>query len=187
MSNPLAEAVAALLGTVFVIAPGGLAASSSVTSMNSTFGLYGPGRIAVSYDESVPVGARGAVRVTSSGNGGTAVNLTVHGLEPNREYGAHVHTERCGPDPADAGPHYQNEVDPVQPSVDPAYANPSNEIWLDFTTDHTGHDSAHAAVNWTFREDEAHSVVIHEHHTATGHGVAGTAGARLGCLTFSMS
>ena len=34
-----------------------------------------------------------------------------------------------------AGPTFQNVVDPVQPSVDPAYANPENEIWLDFRTD----------------------------------------------------
>lgn len=40
-----------------------------------------------------------------------------------------------------------------------------------------------AEQNWTFREGEARSVVIHEHPTLTDPGEAGMAGERLACLT----
>ena len=72
----------------------------------------------------------------------TSVALTVAGLLPNRGYAAHLHTRPCGPTGADAGPHFQNRVDPAatpeQPSTDPAYANPQNEFWLDVRTDAAG-------------------------------------------------
>ncbi|HEU5110675.1 MAG TPA: superoxide dismutase, partial [Micromonosporaceae bacterium] len=61
-------------------------------------------------------------------------------------------------------------------------ANPRNEIWLDFSTDEFGNATARATVNWTFTTRPARAVVIHEHHTHTGAGHAGTAGARLACV-----
>ena len=137
---------------------------------------------AVTFDqEAVPVGAR--ARVTSSASGtGTRVTLEVRGLQPDRTYGAHVHTKPCGSKPEDAGPHYQNVADPVQPSVDPAYANPENEVWLDFVTDHTGAGSSEDTVAWRFRSGGARSVVVHEHATSSDPGHAGTAGDRLACV-----
>ena len=56
-----------------------------------------------------------------------------------------VHCE----DPAAAGSHYQHQADPKQPSVNPDYANPRNEIWLDFTTDATGSARSESVVRLT--------------------------------------
>ncbi|MCX9190720.1 superoxide dismutase [Carbonactinospora thermoautotrophica] len=150
---------------------------------SGVFGPYAPGRKAVTYrPDLVPVGARaGVISITSTH--GTLVMLAVHGLKPNRQYGAHVHTKPCGAKPADSGPHYQHVKDPVSPSVDPRYANPDNEVWLDFTTDATGTGVAVASQGWMFRPGEANSVVIHAEHTHTEPGHAGTAGERLACLT----
>jgi Cu-Zn family superoxide dismutase len=132
-----------------------------------------------SYDPRVPAGARAEV-VTGPRDGGTVVLLRVTGLLPDRDYGAHAHVNPCGPDPADAGPHYQH----VQGgATDPAFANPRNEIWLDFTTNANGRGEAAARVDWQFGERRAGSIVLHEEHTHTGPGEAGTAGARLGCFT----
>lgn len=113
----------------------------------------------------------------------TKTLLSVYGLVPNRTYGAHAHQRPCGAAPTDAGAHHQHVVDPNQPSVDPAYANPENEIWLDFTTDGHGRGEAMTRVAWQFGERRAGSIVLHEEHTHTEPGHAGTAGARLGCLT----
>ncbi|PSL55006.1 Cu-Zn family superoxide dismutase [Saccharothrix carnea] len=132
-----------------------------------------------SYDARVPAGARAEV-VAGAVDGGTVVLLRTSGLLPNREYGAHAHVNPCGPAPADAGPHYQH----VQGgATDPAFANPRNEIWLDFTTDEHGRGSAMTRVPWEFGERRAGSIVLHEEHTHTEPGQAGTAGARVGCLT----
>ncbi|MCE6995790.1 superoxide dismutase [Saccharothrix sp. S26] len=133
-----------------------------------------------SYDPRVPVGARAEVVVAPIGAGGTVVWLRTSGLLPDRDYGAHAHVNPCGPAPADSGPHYQH----VQGgATDPAFANPSNEIWLDFTTDSHGRAEAWARVPWQFGERRAQSVVLHEEHTHTEPGHAGTAGARVGCIT----
>ncbi|MEU5692834.1 superoxide dismutase [Actinosynnema sp. NPDC020468] len=113
----------------------------------------------------------------------TKVLLSVHGLVPDRTYGAHAHQRPCGALPTDAGAHHQHEVDPKQPSVDPAYANPTNEIWLDFTTDHRGRAVVTTSVPWQFADRRAGSVVIHAQKTSSEPGSAGTAGPRLACAT----
>jgi len=102
---------------------------------------------------------------------------------PNRTFGAHAHAMRCGPTGEAAGPHFQNMADPVKPSVNPQFANPSNEIWLDFTTDAHGNATATSTVPWTFGNPRASSVVIHADRTQTVPGKAGTAGARLACVS----
>ncbi|MCC5034790.1 superoxide dismutase family protein [Streptomyces sp. WAC 00631] len=138
---------------------------------------------AVTYDtEAVPPGARIGVRQWTDPEG-TTVWLRVSGLEPGRAYGAHVHTRPCGAEPDSSGPHYQHRRDPEQPSTDPRYANPDNEVWLDFTAGDSGDGAAEARQDWNFRPGEARSVVLHEHTTATEDGAAGTAGARLACFT----
>ncbi|WP_020574527.1 superoxide dismutase family protein [Actinopolymorpha alba] len=140
------------------------------------------GADALTYDSTLaPVGARAAVVAVVTPLGTTTI-LAVKGLAPNREYGAHVHVNACGADPAAAGPHVQWREDPVQPSTDPKYANPSNEIWLDLTTDGQGTDVAASSVRWPISKKTAGSVVIHEHHTSREHGEAGTAGPRLACI-----
>lgn len=139
---------------------------------------------AVTYDPAlVPVGARVAVSAKSA-DGTTTVRVALRGLQPNRRYGAHVHTSACGPTGDAAGPTYQHVVDPVQPSVDPQYANPRNEIWLDFRTDADGAGSAQSTVDWGFSADRrARSVVIHAWPTATAAGRAGSAGTEVGCVS----
>lgn len=153
-----------------------------VVTAAATAEPYQPDAGAVTYSpDLVPVGAQlAALGITASQN--TSVLLSVQGLVPDREYGAHVHVNACGPNPADSGPHFQNVKDPVQPSVDPKYANPRNEIWLDFTTDMAGNAIVFARVPWGFGKRTAGSVVVHETHTHTDPGHAGTAGARLACL-----
>ena len=136
----------------------------------------------------VPPGSTARVHwtYTAAAAGKSVVVLQVHGLVPNREYGAHAHTFACGVTGAAAGGHFQYRPDPVTPSVNPTFANPDNEIWLDFTTDSEGSGSAQTVVDWQFPNASgarAHSVVLHDHHTATATGVAGTAGPRYGCLT----
>ena len=118
----------------------------------------------------------------------TAVQLTVSGLQPSRGYGAHLHVNPCGATGEAAGPHYQQQTDPAAsvspPSVDPSYANPRNEVWLDFTTDAGGNATATATQPWVFDPPRApRSLVIHAQTTKTAPGEAGSAGARAGCLT----
>jgi superoxide dismutase, Cu-Zn family len=150
------------------------------------FTPYGPKVRAVTHDPKlVPVGAH-VFASSLPRHGRTTVVLAVHGLIPNREYGAHAHQKTCGPAPADSGSHYQNVVDPVQPSVDPAYANPENEVWLDFTTDEDGDAYAVSEVDWQWTDRHARSIVIHAEHTMTDPGHAGMAGARLACLNIGL-
>jgi Cu-Zn family superoxide dismutase len=138
---------------------------------------------AVTYDRRlVKAGSHAAVSSRSEG-GITTVTLVVRGFEPERRYGAQVHSDPCGEKGADAGPHFQNVVDPVQPSVDPRFANPQNEIWLDLRTDETGAGTGETTVAWQIPPDRRpKSVVIHARPTGPGPGVAGTAGARAACV-----
>ncbi len=186
--------VAALVGAVLLT--GGLAACSSETPSPAAPAIKpvaetslaapaasGDPPKGITYDVNrIPLGAKLSTG-SSVENGQTTVELKVSGLLPNTKYGSHVHTKPCGAKPADSGPHYQNEKDPVTPSVDPQYANAQNEIWLDFTTDAEGAATGRATVKWEFRKGEANAVIIHAAHTSTEHGKAGTAGDRLACLT----
>ncbi|EMY34262.1 hypothetical protein D477_010481 [Arthrobacter crystallopoietes BAB-32] len=157
----------------------GAAADAEVSAR---FEEFSEGATAITYNpERVPVGAETEVEVEDE-DAGTKVKLKVEGLEPDTQFGAHVHVAACGESPDDAGPHYQDEADPQTPSTDPAYANPDNEIWLDFTTDQDGEGEAESRVGWKLREGEGQSVVIHAMPTKTGEGEAGTAGDRLACI-----
>ncbi|MFG3257787.1 superoxide dismutase family protein [Streptomyces sp. NPDC048172] len=137
---------------------------------------------AVTYDRRVPKGAEIQVgqRVRSKG---MKIEVAVRGAAPHYTYGVHVHTRPCGAKPDSSGPHYQNRKDPRQPSVSARYANPRNEVWLDFATDKHGSGSAVARQKWTFRKGEARSVVLHEHGTSAHKGKAGQAGDRLACYS----
>ena len=124
----------------------------------------------------VLAGATARVHAVYTPSGETIVTLVVDGLTPDRAFGSHVHKKACGAtDPAASSGHYQNV---------PGTANATSEVWLDFTTDDTGHGEATAVVHWHFLVDEAHpegahSVVVHRDETAPG----GAAGPRLACLT----
>lgn len=143
---------------------------------------------AFTYDQSAaPAGGQLELEVME-GEGATTVRLTVELLQPDRGYAVHAHTEPCGPTGTDAGPHYQHEVDPAatpdRPSVDPAYANPRNEIWLDLTTDGQGNGSVETTVPFVFDDRVPSSIVFHEQpETATEQGRAGSAGGRVACFT----
>lgn len=113
---------------------------------------------------------------------GTFVFLALRGVAPNHHFGIHVHTRSCGTKPDSSGPHYQDVKDPKQPSTNPKYANPHNEMWLDTTTNSNGDARTKSLVKWHFRAGEARSVVIHEHGTATQSGRAGMAGNRVACV-----
>ena len=131
----------------------------------------------------IPEGATAKVTAVYDASGKSTISLHVKGLRPNTEYGAHAHVFPCGQTGAAAGPHFQRTLDPVVPSVDPAYANPQNEIWLDLTTNAAGNGLARTVLPWQFEgEVRPHSVVIHERHTSTQPGTSGTAGARLACI-----
>ncbi|MGI8814367.1 MAG: superoxide dismutase [Pseudonocardia sp.] len=144
---------------------------------------FGQDDAAVNYDKQlVPDGAKLFV-AEAVHDGLTTLVLDVRGLLPNRPYGAHAHVKPCGAKPEDAGPHFQHLPDPVKPSVNPEFANPSNEVWLDFTTDTKGNATKATSVEWTFGATPAGSVVIHAEPTKTGPGQAGTAGARAACVS----
>ncbi|MGH4017502.1 MAG: superoxide dismutase family protein [Pseudonocardiaceae bacterium] len=143
---------------------------------------------AFTYDPALaPPGAQLSVTLTPS-DGSTTAEFDASGLLPNRGYAVHLHTKPCGPTGDAAGPHFQYRVDPAatpeQPSTDPEYANPDNEVWLDLRTDATGSATASTEVPFTFTDRAPASVVVHEEMaTATEPGQAGTAGDRVACLT----
>jgi Cu-Zn family superoxide dismutase len=157
------------------------AAGSSPSDQRVTFAEQGA---AITYNPAlVPVGA-GAHIVTSSEAGRSTVTLELTGLVPNRQYGAHAHAKACGPAPADSGPHVQHEKDPVTPSVDPAFANPRNEVWLDVTTDAQGNATSTSTVDWEFTgASRPNAVVVHAMPTSSEPGKAGTAGDRAACVS----
>ncbi|GAA0230415.1 superoxide dismutase family protein [Cryptosporangium japonicum] len=164
-------------------------ASTAVKPASATKGTFGPyssSARAVTYDPAVvPPGATAEVTITES-DGATVVTLTAQGLLADRVYGAHLHTKPCGETGKAAGPHYQHEHDPAAkaspPSVDPSYANPRNEVWLDLTTDAQGAGTSRSTQEWTFTA-KPQSLVIHAKKTETAPGKAGTAGDRVACLT----
>ena len=167
------------------------AATNRQVHMASTLGAAGSGSNAVTYDpEAAPVGGRLAVDVVNSGDDHTRVALDVLGLLPDHGYAPHAHVNPCGADAADAGAHFQNTVDPAagpdRPSTDPAYANAENEVWLDLQTDGNGAGHAETDVPFAFGARAPRSVVVHE-GAATDAGHAGTAGARVACITLPAS
>ena len=184
LAAPLLAMTAALY-----TAPAALAAPTPSVS-EGTLLPYRPGATAITYDSAVvPPGATAELTITNLPYG-TEVRLTTTGLMANRMYGAHLHTHPCTAVPQEAGPHHQHHKDPKaapgKPSVNPVYANPRNETWLDFTADGTGAGSAAAAHGWDFDPaDPPRSLVIHTDHTKTGPGEAGKAGARAACLTLA--
>jgi Cu-Zn family superoxide dismutase len=160
--------------------------SAAPTTVSGVLAGYVAGATAVTYDPAIaPAGAELRVTLNPTG-GGLTVQLAAQRLLPNRTYGAHVHTKPCGNTGAAAGPHFQHSPDPAAsaspPSVNPSYANPENEVWLDLTTDASGAATSTASPRWTFAT-EPRSIILHAERTKTAAGQAGTAGARVACLT----
>lgn len=170
--KPIAATVS---GAAAVVVKGTFVAASAAPSGTTAF-LYDPGAV------KGPASAQLTLREDA---GHTKVTLAVDGFAPNRSFGAHLHAKPCGPDPADAGGHFQHQPDPAaSPSGDPQYVNPNNEIWLDFTTNDQGHGQAVAEQDWDLTPGHRPaSLVIHTMATMTSPGVAGSAGARVACMT----
>ena len=168
--------------------PGLFASGGAQTGLADTIaeGTFDPkSTTAITYEPRiVPAGAAAHVTVTPVATG-MQVRLAVTGMLPRRTYGAHLHTMPCvAGAPASAGPHYQHSADPSKPSVDPSFANPANEVWLDFTADRLGAATATAVLTWAFDElKPPRSLVVHTARTRTEEGFAGTAGERVACLT----
>ena len=205
LATPSSDIASATSGTASAPSPSAGVASARATrstaagaadatipgSAQGVFVPYRAGATAITYDPTiVPSGASATVTRASTG-AGTTVRLTVTGMTPNRAYGAHLHSEPCGRTPEHAGPHYQNQPDPKAiaspPSVDPRYANPRNEVWLDFATDAKGSATVRASVAWPFDSvSPPRSLVVHAERTRTAAGKAGTAGPRAACLTLPL-
>lgn len=162
--------------------------SSAPTTVAGVLAPPGAAESAYTYDTTAaPAGAELSVAVTGSGEG-TEVELTATGLVADRGYAAHAHTKPCGATGDSAGPHFQNEQDPAatpdQPSVDPTYANPENEIWLHLHTGSDGSGTTRAVVPFRLGDRAPASIVLHEKPaTATAPGEAGKAGGRVACMT----
>lgn len=180
--------------TATAVAPASYGHAVPVSLIGSgTFSLPDPTSKAITYNPAlVPIDAAILASMGPSGAdySRTVGTLTVAGLLPNRGYAVHAHTKPCGTSGTDAGPHYQNHVDPAatpeKPSTDPRFANPHNEIWLDVRTDAAGGGTSRTAVPFAFTDRMPGSIVIHEAMgTATAPGQAGQAGARIACLTLS--
>jgi Cu-Zn family superoxide dismutase len=166
--------------TVTTTTKGTYVAAKSAAEASSNAYIYDP--------QLVPSGATAEVTI-AAGEGKTKVKLAVSGYVPNKAYGAHLHAKVCGVAAADSGPHYQYKPDPAAStaaSVDPAYANASNEVWLDFTTDASGKATANTEVSWVAKADRRPAaLVIHAEQTKTEAGKAGSAGARASCMTLN--
>jgi superoxide dismutase, Cu-Zn family len=188
---------AALTVTAGATVPANATVPDSSTATHSvstgTFDVPATATSGFTYDVAqVPVGARIVVRAVKIADRKTLIRLRVRGLLPGETYGAHVHYLACGATGAAAGAHYQNIPDPAAggsekvSSTNPAYANPANEVWLDFVTNAKGKGRAYTVVDWRFRPTAAgttRSVILHIDPTSTGGTVPpGNAGARLGCL-----
>ncbi|MFF2080764.1 superoxide dismutase family protein [Kitasatospora sp. NPDC058162] len=134
---------------------------------------------AISYAQDlVPYGSHATVVTDRSAPGRTVLTVTLTGVAAGHEFPVHLHTGTCGADPAASGPHYQDVVDPVQPSADPAYANDRNELRLVVRTDERGDGTATAEVAWQPRAGGARSLVLHAGTPAGPH----AAGDRVGCV-----
>ncbi|MDD7919217.1 superoxide dismutase [Actinomycetospora callitridis] len=184
----LARLAALVGGAALVAACSGSADAAGPLVTEGVLATPAQGGPAMTYaPATAPEGAQVALEVVP-GDGSTTATFRVTGMLPDRGYAVHAHVRPCGTAGTDAGPHFQNRVDPAAtpqaPSSDPAYANPQNEVWLDLRTDGDGAGTATTTVPFALPERAPASVVVHEKEmTATAPGQAGTAGGRLACLT----
>lgn len=127
------------------------------------------------------MGIGGNVTVTEPAAGKTEFKLEVSGVTASREFGAHLHVAACDP-PGQGGGHYQHMARPADAGAsDPAWANATNEVWMDFTTDAMGKASKTVTANWMLDTTRAKSVVVHTMATGAG----GVAGTKLACVNLA--
>ncbi|GLW62307.1 hypothetical protein Arub01_05510 [Actinomadura rubrobrunea] len=111
----------------------------------------------------------------SYGRNSTVVRFRATGFPRSavgKALGVHVHKNRCGRRPADAGPHYQN---PRAARNAPLRAK---EIWLDFKVRRDRTAYGETRVPWRVARGQAGSIVIHAKPTDRR---TGDAGDRLVC------
>jgi len=121
-----------------------------------------------------------AVRTSAAdGGAGMEVTLMVSGLPNNRDFGSHVHKAEC--DMGMAGGHYQHTPAPDGGATNPTFANPDNEVWLDFMTSGTGTATSTASVDFVPPAGSANAIIVHDRKTGDG----GVAGPKLACLPFA--
>ncbi|MFE6053488.1 superoxide dismutase family protein [Kitasatospora sp. NPDC056446] len=173
MTAPLAAALLPLA----LLTPAASPVSVADADFDPATAFVAPAAISYAVDL-VPYGSHVRVVTDRSVPWRTALTLTASGLAPDHEFPVHLHTGSCGADPASSGPHYQNAVDPAQPSTDPAYANERNELRLVLRTDAQGRGTATTAVDWQPRPGEARSLVLHAGTPAGPH----AAGDRVACV-----
>jgi hypothetical protein len=100
----------------------------------------------------------------------TFVSSYIQGAPPRTPFVAHAHLLACNDNKG--GGHYQNSPD--------GGANPQNELWLSFQPLGRGDEFAFTHVNWRFRPDAGHAVVLHQAIPQPDGGVK--AGAKLACI-----
>jgi Cu-Zn family superoxide dismutase len=176
-------------------APPAPAAPQNLSTLSGVdiFVAPSPGAEAVTYNPAlVPEGASILASIMPAGHGytETRANLSVAGLLPDKAYVLRAHTQACGATAEEAGPPYQDRIDPAATpqanSTNPEYANPRNEIWLDIRTDSDGSASSGASVPFTFTGRAPASIVVYDAQTtATAPGQAGQLGAPIACLNLS--
>jgi superoxide dismutase, Cu-Zn family len=119
----------------------------------------------------------GTAKAVKEGASGMRVDLDYAGLPANMAFGSHIHKLDCATNMA--GGHYQNNLNNVNDAGnDPTFANATNEVWMDFTTDATGKVKKSISSSFVPRAGEAKAIVVHAMSTAVG----GVAGAKLACL-----
>jgi Cu-Zn family superoxide dismutase len=123
------------------------------------------------------MGIQGSAMAVRAGDGGMTVTLMVSGIAPARGFGSHVHKLECPP-PTSAGGHFQHDANPDGGVNDPAFANPMNEVWLDFTTNDAGIGMGSATVGFVPPAGGAKAIIVHDRLTGDG----GLAGPKLACL-----
>jgi superoxide dismutase, Cu-Zn family len=126
------------------------------------------------------MGIQGSAMAVKAGDGGMTVSLSVSGLVADRGFGSHVHKLECPP-PTSAGGHFQHTPNPDGGVNDPEFANPMNEVWLDFTTNDAGVGMGSATVNFVPPPGGAKAIIVHDKLTGDG----GLAGPKLACLPFA--
>ena len=179
-----------LLGLIAATAALGGTLLSAPAPVPSTPSLPGPPAAMPPRDNSLLVrgptyvydhaydGARTTVAAYRSRQDRATVVFVVTGMPRStwgRRFGVHVHTNRCGRDPAAAGPHFANPRAPRGATL------AEREIWLDVRVLVGGFGiSRHTTTYPLPRGIQANSVVLHAQPTNQ---VTGEAGARVMCTT----
>ena len=121
----------------------------------------------------------GVVDAEYDTTGNTTLTLHLSGLEPGEAYAAYAYRKTCH---ANVDLRFQEFPDRKQPSSNPLFANPFNEIWFLGRADQEGratstvHRSGQFAPGWS-----PHSVVLEGDPIIRG--TSKLPGPRLACLT----